>query len=199
MKRALFIGSGAIVLLVITLVATAVIFPDGRDAARSAAADIADTTGCTLTGIVVLQAQAVPTASKVPCVLGTLVGWNAGTQQVENGSAKFSYATTSSEGAKWTIELHPSCTPAPNATIAAFDSPGVVRRRTDRIENDIAEHDEWYTFAGGCAFYQVTIPDRFDEQKLFDELETAFRLVDRSAIDRSVRARSGGAFGLDPS
>lgn len=198
MKRALMVAGAVVAVFVLTVVLSAVIFPDARKVAKDAAADVTDSNGCALTGIVVLEAQAVPSASKVPCVLDTLVGWTEGTQQVENGSSRHTYQTTSTEGAQWVIELHPTCNPPAEASTAPFGDKDVTRRRTDRIEGTIAIHEEWYVFAGGCAYYEVTIPERFDEQRLFRELELSFRLIDRTAINASVERRSDGAFGLDP-
>jgi hypothetical protein len=199
MKRFFIASAVVLALFVLTVfVAAAVSGPD-QGAVGAAANDATDPNGCALSGVVVLEAQAVPTATKVPCVIDELVGWTDGTQHIERGSSTLTYATTSSEGAQWTIQLRPTCTLPPDATPDPTTAGGVRRHSADRKEDTNAVHEEWFQFDGGCASYVVTIPDRYDEQRVFDELETSFRLIDRSAIDASVRKRSDGAFGLDPS
>ena len=199
MKRFFIASAAVLVVFVLTaFVAAAVSGPD-QGAVGAAADDVTDPNGCALTGVVVLEAQAVPSATKVPCVIDELVGWTDGTQQIEKGSSTLTYATTSSEGAQWTIRLQPSCSPPPDATVDPTSASGVRRHSADHKDGLTAVHEEWFQFDGGCASYVVTIPERYDEQRVFDELETSFRLIDRAAINDSVRKRSDGAFGLDPS
>ena len=46
---------------------------------------------------------------------------------------------------------------------------------------------------------RVRIPDRYDEQRIFTELDAAFTLVPRAEVNRYIENRSDGDFGLDPS
>lgn len=198
MKRFL-IASAAVLTVFVLSVFVFAAMASNDDKVDAAGREVTDPNGCALTGVVVLEAQAVPSATKVPCVVDELVGWTDGTQQIEKGSSTLTYATTSSEGAQWTIRLQPSCTPPPDATADPTSPAGVRRHSADRKDGLTAVHEEWFQFEGGCASYVVTIPERYDEERVFDELETSFRLIDRSAINESVRKRSDGAFGLDPS
>ncbi len=198
MKRFFIASTTILTVFVLTVFLVAALSGDVPGAAGTKAAQATEEDGCALSGIVVLEAQSVPTATKVPCVVDELVGWTLRSQEVENGSSTLVYATTSAEGAQWTIRLQPSCSPPPTATSGPSTDPAVRRHSSDRREDTSVVNEEWFQFDGGCASYVVSIADRYEEQRVFDELEAAFGLVDRSDIDDSVRRRSDGAYGLDP-
>lgn len=192
MKRlALAVGGIAAAILVIVLL---VIIGSRGENPPGRFAD----TDCPTQGYVVLEAQAVTSARQVPCVADTLEGWALASEHYETGVARLVYRTGTDAGAEWIIELRATCTPDARATPDPEDERHYERTGIDLHEGDIAVHAQWYEFAGGCVTSRVEIPDRYDEQRIFDELDAAFTLVDRAEVDRYVAARSGGDFGLDP-
>jgi hypothetical protein len=84
-------------------------------------------------------------------------------------------------------------TPEPDPPV-----PGVQLHSLDSNNGTIAVHEQWYQFTGGCVASRIAIPDRFDEQRIFDELDASFDLVARSTVNDFVYAESDGNFGLDP-
>jgi hypothetical protein len=160
------------------------------------------TTNCVARRYIILEAQSVPSAQLVPCVSEDLEGWVLSNENYTNGESSISWGTNagttdSGVGAGWKLELAPSCTPPPAATVEP-DLNGATRRSLDTNANSIAIHQEWFQFTGGCVTSTSSIPDRFDEQRIFDELDAAFTLAPRAAVNDYVRVESDGAFGLDP-
>lgn len=159
-------------------------------------------TDCYARRYIVLQAQSVPTAQLIPCVTDTLDGWTLATESYSNDGSSVSWGTSSSStdsgaGAGWSVSLHPSCTPPADATVEPSVKGATVHSQ-ETNENSVAVHQEWYQFTGGCVVSRIAIPDRFDEQRIFDELGDSFDLVSRAAVNDYVRADSDGDFGLDP-
>lgn len=198
MKRAIV----SVALLVVSLLVIAML-------ATISAGDGETTTmlgssACVARRYIIVSAQSVPSAQLVPCVSENLEGWVLAGESYTNGEASISWGTNAGTtdagagaGAGWKLTLTPSCAP-PAGAAAEPDVTGATYRSLDTNENGIAIHQAWYQFTGGCVTSRASIPDRFDEQRIFDELDAAFTLVPRSAVNDVVRNESNGTFGLDP-
>lgn len=149
---------------------------------------------------VIMEAQSVQGAQLIPCLGDALDGWDRANENYSNDGSEIGMTTGETNGATLTIALHATCTPDASATPRKDESPDydVVETTTTNPDNSV-QYKEWYTFAGGCAVSDLTIPHRFDEQRIFDELDASFYLLPRSAVNDQVLHETDGQLTLDPS
>ena len=135
-------------------------------AAGAAAVALVLGTGCTgsvrdataptcstqVTDALVLVAQSVPTADRIPCITAYPAGWTLGKVEVRDGRSSFSlHATDGSHGV--TVALQKDCV-VTDATGFPTDEPGTMRY--DRLPSvDGSRMVRSYTFAGGCTTYDI--------------------------------------------
>ncbi len=142
-----------------------------------------------------LMAQAVPSASLVPCVQLLPVGWTLAAVKVQDGRAHISFDTDRAGTAAVTVELTASCDLA-GATEVTSEQSGARRYlRVDR-NSTVASATRVYTFPGGC------ITQRFrgagpSALRLSDTASTEFGFITREALRQALSQRSGGRLTLD--
>jgi hypothetical protein len=137
----------------------------------------------------VLMAQAVPSASKIPCISSYPAGWHFQSMSVRNGEGRFTLDSDRAGISAVKVYLQRSCD-LEGATEIASDEPG-----TRRFERIISVVDDFqavrsYSFDGGCITYRFD----FDRQgrALVNEVSVAIGFLDRTAVDALVQERSGG-------
>jgi hypothetical protein len=142
-----------------------------------------------------LQAQSVPSASRVPCVR-TLPGWTVAGANARNGWSGFTLNHDRAGGRAVVARLAATCDPA-GATEVPSERPGVrhyqrTERRTGRF---IAT---WYDqFPGGCVTYRLQ--STTDTQGTFAaEAPLVLGLTTRQALQQALDERSNGRLHLDP-
>jgi hypothetical protein len=146
--------------------------------------------------IFVLAAQAVPSATLLPCVDDLLSGWNIDGTETING--RFSFWLDSDRAGLRSVEV--SLLPACDVSNAFEVNPGIDEAGTRRFEEPLALQpafaaNRYYTFPGGC----VQIEYRFQvaESTLVLEADQAigFRprqeVVDRVAQQGLVLCGAG--------
>ncbi|HJV09307.1 MAG TPA: hypothetical protein VJ653_06480 [Acidimicrobiales bacterium] len=137
----------------------------------------------------VLIAQAVPRASKIPCIASYPAGWHFASMSVHDGEARFTLDSDRAGISAVKVYLNPSCD-LERATEIPSDEPGT--RRFERILSVVNgfKAARSYSFDGGCITYRFDF-DR-QGQALVNEVSVAIGFMDRAAVAALVQERSGG-------
>ena len=137
----------------------------------------------------VLLAQSVPTASKVPCISSYPAGWHFASMSVRNGRSQFTLDSDRAGISAVRVTLQARCD-LQGATEISSDEPET--RRFERIISVVDDFEaiRYYQFDGGCVTYRFD----FDRQgrALVNEVSVAIGFIDRTAVDALVREHSGG-------
>jgi hypothetical protein len=150
------------------------------------------------TALVVLMAQAVPTASQLPCVELLPAGWTVGDVFVRNGRARFSLDSDRVGAHAVEVVLERYCTFG-RVTRVPSDHPG-TRRYQEVISIEPGRRYQgaiYYLFPGGCVTYQLDF--RSDEQaRPLVEVSLALGFVSRDALRQTIDEFTKGKVPLDP-
>ena len=145
---------------------------------------------------VVLMAQAVPTASWVPCLQGMPLGWHFSDMDVDRGLARF-WLDSDRDGMRAIeIRLTRSCFTS-GATEIPSDRPEM--RRLERVSQvtPLYVGRRYYLFDGGC----ITVVFRLSGENRGEPLAVATQglgAVPRDDLRAMVHEDSGGRLDLDP-
>jgi tRNA A-37 threonylcarbamoyl transferase component Bud32 len=142
-----------------------------------------------------LQAQAVPSASLVPCV-ELLPGWTVGGANARNGWSSFTLDHDRADVGAVVVRLTAACDPA-GATEAASARPGVRHyARTERLPGSFTA--TWYDrFPGGCVTSRLQSTTD-TEGRFATEASFVLRFTTRQALRQALEERSNGRLHLDP-
>jgi hypothetical protein len=146
---------------------------------------------------VILMAQAVPTASFVPCVQAAMpLGWSFHHMIARNGVALF-WLDSDRDGIEAIeVRLDAICDSS-GATEIPSDRDGMRRLERVRRVNPTYAGDRYYLFPGGC----LTFVFRLHGDNPGEALALASQVVGtvrRSDLDAQVREESKGRLSLDP-
>jgi hypothetical protein len=147
----------------------------------------------------VLMAQAVPSASRIPCVRLVPASWRHGDVDVETGRAAFSFASgsiDSPESVPLTVALTERCDLA-GATQVPTDEPGT--QRWERLQEVTPAYvgERLYVFDGGCTTLSFALSGA-DRVQAVGEASLAVGFVDRTAVADVVREQYDDRLQLDP-
>jgi hypothetical protein len=153
---------------------------------------------CRYAGPTVLMAEAVPTASMIPCVRSLPVGWHFGSFRAGTDGTGFSLDSDVAGKGALLVDLSTRCTTSGFRPVAS-DEPStrsfVLDAPTRSASTASRTQDRIYAFAGGCVRYVLTVPaDRAD--LLQQQVRRGVSFIDRDALDRTMRRETGR--GLDP-
>lgn len=145
---------------------------------------------------VVLVAQALPTASWVPCLDTVPLGWHLSDVQVRNGSARF-WLDGDRDGVRAIeVGLTASCDTR-GATPIPSDRAGVRRfELVTRLSPDYVG-TRFYVFRGGCLSVRFRLAGDHRAEPLAVATE-GIELLPRSDVEEHVHEDSGGRLQLDP-
>ncbi len=150
------------------------------------------------TAMMVLMAQAVPTASQLPCVELLPAGWSVSGVFVRNGRVRFSLDSDRVGTQAVRVVLERYCTFG-RVTRVPSDHPG-TRRYQEVISIEPGRRYQgavYYLFPGGCVTYRLDF--RSDEQaRPLGEVSLALGFVTRDALRRSLSDFTHGKIPLDP-
>ena len=143
-----------------------------------------------------LTAQAVPSASRVPCVRSRMDGWTVTDVAVNDGR---SVATLMHDRAGMNaveLELTAACDPGGASEVAAPE-PGV--RRFKQVERGVTGYAAtWYDrFDGGCVTYRLRSGSD-SAGKFAEEASQLLGFTSRASLRQALDDRSGGRLRLDP-
>jgi membrane-associated phospholipid phosphatase/tRNA A-37 threonylcarbamoyl transferase component Bud32 len=145
-----------------------------------------------------LMAQAVPSATLVPCLELAPAGWSLNDVKAGRGFATIVFDTDRPlQTAAVEVQLLPACDLA-GATEVSSEQPGA--RRYIRIDRDASPVRVMraYTFDGGCVTERFIAPVSSPE-RLAIEASSAFGFVSREQLAQELDRRSAGRLRLDPS
>ena len=142
---------------------------------------------CAAKNVTVLMAQALPSATVVPCIASLPSGWSFDSAQVRSGQARFWLNSDRAGDHAVTVTLTRRCDTS-GARLVVSDEPGVLRfdnapERTVRGER----HDRIYRVPGGCVTYDFSFPDRTRSELILDT-DRAIGFLPRTELDAFVRA-----------
>ena len=150
------------------------------------------------TALVILMAQAVPTASQLPCIELLPAGWSVSDIFVRNGRVRFSLDSDRVGTNAVRVVLERFCTFG-RVTRVPSDHPG-TRRYQEVISIDPGRRYQgaiYYLFPGGCVTYRLDF--RSDEQaRPLGEVSLALGFVSRDALRQTLRDFTDGKVPLDP-
>jgi hypothetical protein len=150
------------------------------------------------TAVVVLMAQAVPTASQLPCVELLPAGWSVSDVFVRNGRVRFSLDSDRVGTHAVRVVLERFCSFG-RVTRVPSDHPG-TRRYQEVISIEPGRRYQgavYYLFPGGCVTYRLDF--RSDEQaRPLGEVSLALGFVTRDALRQTLADFTDGRVPLDP-
>ena len=150
------------------------------------------------TALVILMAQAVPTASQLPCIELLPAGWSVSDIFVRNGRVRFSLDSDRVGMHAVRVVLERFCTFG-RVTRVPSDHPG-TRRYQEVISIDPGRRYQgaiYYLFPGGCVTYRLDF--RSDEQaRPLGEVSLALGFVTRDALRQTLSDFTDGKVPLDP-
>jgi len=148
-------GTRRVVLAATVIAATVIALWVGVNAFKPAAALGAYPPACGTGPSMILSAQAVPSAAKLPCIAALPSGWTVLTTDIGNGQARFWLDSDRAGPRAVTITLTARCdtsgalrVPSDQPGAARFDRPLSLQPRFTLVR--------MYTFAGGCVTYQFS-------------------------------------------
>jgi membrane-associated phospholipid phosphatase/tRNA A-37 threonylcarbamoyl transferase component Bud32 len=152
--------------------------------------------GCSEHEALWLMAQAVPSASLVPCVQLRPVGWTLAAVKVQDGRAHISLDTDRAGTAAVVVELTASCDLAGATQVASERSWTRRYLRVDR-SSTVASATRIYTFAGGCVTQRYRGAGS-RALRLSDTASTEFGFITREELGQALSQHSGGRLTFDP-
>ena len=150
------------------------------------------------TPTVLLAAQAVPTASLLPCVRLLPSGWSLGGVFVRSGLARFTLNSDRVGTEAVRVLLTQTCQ-IDGATRVPSDEPGARRfQRVGDVRTGVGfTGEQFYLFPGGCVAYEFRFSGE-ERAAPITEVTLALGFVTRDALRTSVRQDSQGHAELDP-
>jgi tRNA A-37 threonylcarbamoyl transferase component Bud32 len=142
-----------------------------------------------------LQAQAVPSASLVPCVRDLPVGWVLAEVAVNDGRSVISLHHDRA-GQVLEARLTAGCEIAGVAEEPS-GQPGVRRYQLDTRQGPISTTVRFEVFQGGCLVTRITVPETHRAEVMEGAVGT-IGFVSRDSLGRALAERSGGRLHLDP-
>jgi hypothetical protein len=148
--------------------------------------------------LLVLMAQAVPTAGLVPCVGAVPSAWRRGPVDVRDGRATFAFVSSSVDGtgdAVLLVALTEDCE-LTGATEVPSDEPGARRYERLRDVTHGYEGERLYAYDGGCTTLEFRLSGQ-DRAQQVGLASLAVGFVTRDELRDGVGRRSDGRLQLD--
>jgi hypothetical protein len=146
---------------------------------------------------VVLMAQAVPTASWVPCLDTVPLGWRLADVQIRDGSGRFFLDGDRDGTGAIEMRLTASCDTR-DATPVPSDRAGVGRYELVRQMSPDYVGTRFYLFSGGCLSVHFKLTGDYRAEPLAVATE-GIELIPRNDVEAHVLDASDGRLQLDVS
>jgi tRNA A-37 threonylcarbamoyl transferase component Bud32/membrane-associated phospholipid phosphatase len=152
--------------------------------------------GCTDLEPLWLQAQAVPSASLVPCVRYLPVGWSLAQVTVNDGRSVITLDHDRAGPAALVVRLSATCQPT-GAVAGPSATPGV--RHAQRIESPTGQFTAtWYDqFPGGCVTSRLHLTSD-PNGEFAGQAPQVLGFTSRAALQQALEHRSQGRLHLNP-
>jgi hypothetical protein len=137
----------------------------------------------------VLEAQAVPRADRVPCIRSLPAGWSVFSVDIESGRARFTLSSDRAGARALEVTFTSTCDTS-GATEIPSEEAGT--RRFERIEvvTPGFKSTRYYRFAGGCAAYRFRLGE--EGRALANQATLALSFISRDTLDAKLRKDSHG-------
>ena len=153
--------------------------------------EITDTPNCGTSNLMILSAQAVPSATSVPCVASLPAGWDLGGVYIREDKAQFWLDSDRAGSRAVDVALLPvqDCV-VTGATEVPSDQLGMRRfERPERLPPGLRS-TRFYLFDGGCVVYRFVFHGEANASLMFDA-ESALAFQPRAGLIEEVREQSG--------
>jgi hypothetical protein len=151
------------------------------------------------TPVLILMAQAVPSATLLPCVTLLPAGWRVGDVFIHKGQARFVLASDRVGPQAVTVVLQRFCR-LPAVTRVPTDEPGTRRfEQIGEVRPGVGfTGTRFYLFEGGCTRYQFRFSGE-ERAEPVGQATLALSFITRDEVSKRVREDTGGRADLDPS
>jgi hypothetical protein len=137
-----------------------------------------------------LEAQAVPSATLIPCLQPLPQGWSYGGAEVRSGLVRF-WADSDRAGAHAAdLRLTQTCDVSRATKISLTAPPGDMQGYQEQTDQQRSTTTRYFVFTGGCVRYRLSFT-RQTAPTLFDEADQFLAFDPRSAFVRNVRDQIG--------
>jgi tRNA A-37 threonylcarbamoyl transferase component Bud32/membrane-associated phospholipid phosphatase len=145
---------------------------------------------CGTDSLLVLMAQAVPSATSVPCIASLPAGWEHGQVQVRRNHAMFTLNSDVGGEQAVTVTLRtPDQCDVGDAMPVATDELGTQRyERPEQLPPELRA-TRYYLFEGGCVTYEYAFKTGATPALMFDA-DQALSLQPRLVLVQHVKARN---------
>jgi hypothetical protein len=148
--------------------------------------------------MIILEAQAVPSATLLPCVKLLPAGWSVSDVFIHNGRARFTLDSDRVGAQAVTVVLERYCripsvhrVPSDEPETRRYEEIGPVRPGVGFTGT------RFYLFQGGCVTYQFQFRSE-ERAEPIGEVTLAVSFVTRDAVRTHVQQETGGRAKLDP-
>jgi hypothetical protein len=149
-----------------------------------------------VSGMHVLLAQSVPTATALPCITHRLDTWTLSRFVPRTGNALVAYEYHLGGDEEVTIELAPTCDVRGLREISS-EHPGSQRYDVNRQVGGLYADERHYVFPGSCTSIKFHLNGTGADLR-GAEVAVALKFITRESIDRKIREVSRGRLQLDP-
>jgi len=140
--------------------------------------------------LLLLEAQAVPSATLIPCVLPVPEGWSYGGAQVESGMSRF-WLDSDREGAHAVeVRLTRTCDVAGATELPLRSPPAGLRGYQKPAAGQPHAMIRYFVFAGGCVTERFSFT-RQSAPALFGQADRFLGFTPRSVYVQNVRDTEG--------
>jgi hypothetical protein len=137
-----------------------------------------------------LEAQAVPSATLIPCLLPLPQGWSYGGAEVRSGLIRF-WADSDRAGAGAAeVRMTRTCDVSGATEVSLDAPPGDMRGYEEPTAREPTTAIRYFVFTGGCVRYRLSFTQR-TAPVLYDEADHFLGFDSRSVIVDSVREGTG--------
>jgi hypothetical protein len=150
------------------------------------------------TPFLVLMAQAVPSASQLPCVESLPTGWSVSEVFVRDGRARFALDSDRVGMHAVQVVLERTCQFEGKVTRVASDEPGMRRyEQIGEVRPGVGFTGiRFYLFQGGCVSYRFQF-DTEERAGPIGEVTLALSFISRDALRTLIRETTDGRAQLD--
>jgi len=150
------------------------------------------------TPMIVLEAQAVPSATLLPCVEALPAGWRVSDVFIRRGRARFTLDSDRAGPRAVTVVLEHHCQ-VPRVTRVPSDEPGTRRyEEIGPVRPGVGfTGRRFYLFPGGCVTYSLKFTGEERAEPL-GVVTLALSFVPREAIRELIRTTTRHRADLDP-
>jgi hypothetical protein len=138
----------------------------------------------------VLAAQAVPSATLIPCILQFPAGWSYDGSRIQRGEAQFWLDSDRAGMRAVEVSLTASCDVSRAVAVTTTVEPGVRVYEEPISLPPHVQVDRYFRFPGGCVTYRFRFAPGA-EATLALEVEAALSFTERSTLVRLVDERQG--------